>query len=266
MRVIASAGHPARRARGRPPPPALRLARGCRPAAGRGGGVQPVGVGKLVEQRLQPASRSGVPARIGGGTWPSVTAPMRRLACAASPGVVDDEGIDHRHRPGQRLGPAVSDSATDLPGSHSSVPCAPTWTSASARRAATGRRRHRHGAGCATGRGSHRRAARACRARAAAPPSAWPSAARRKEKAPPAIRVVLRRAPGAVDHRARPAAAPPAPPCNPPAASFPAAQSADSSAAGPPRRSRPPQILQDRLAEASASSPTAWAMFQSRPG
>ena len=32
-----------------------------------------------------------------------VSAAIRRLACAASPGIADDEGIDHRHRPDHRF-------------------------------------------------------------------------------------------------------------------------------------------------------------------
>ena len=52
---------------------------------------------------------------------------LRRLA-----GIVDDEGIDQRNRPERDFRRAIRATApTLLPGSHSSVPCAPQWISAS---------------------------------------------------------------------------------------------------------------------------------------
>ncbi len=52
---------------------------------------------------------------------------LRRLA-----GIVDDEGIDQRHRAQRDFRRAVLATAPPLlPGSHSSVPCAPQWISAS---------------------------------------------------------------------------------------------------------------------------------------
>ena len=94
--------------------------------------VEPVGLGIFVDQplelllvlvqpgagqrRRQMAERDGGDAPLG----------LRRLA-----GIGDDEGIDDGQRTGDDLGKAgFADSATVLPGSHSSVPCAPTWTSA----------------------------------------------------------------------------------------------------------------------------------------
>ena len=58
--------------------------------------VEPVGLRVFVDQPLELAARRRTrPASTsGGGRWPMVTAAMRRLACAASPGIADDEGID----------------------------------------------------------------------------------------------------------------------------------------------------------------------------
>ena len=47
-------------------------------------------------------------------------------------GITDDERIDHGERAGDDFGKHAAVSATALPGSHSSVPCAPICTSASA--------------------------------------------------------------------------------------------------------------------------------------
>ena len=64
------------------------------------------------ERRRQMSDRDRADAPLG----------LRRFA-----GIVDDERIDHRRPPVSASGQHDSDSATDLPGSHSSVPCAPIW-------------------------------------------------------------------------------------------------------------------------------------------
>ena len=77
-----------------------RDARGLRLIADRGdqagaaGGVEAVGGGVFVEQPFQraPAPAGSALATSGGGRWPRVTAPMRRLACAASPGSLTMKG------------------------------------------------------------------------------------------------------------------------------------------------------------------------------
>jgi len=59
-------------------------------------------------------------------------------------GIVDDERIDHRHGPSVASAAQSRESATALPGSHSSVPCAPRWMSASMRSISRSRGRTRH--------------------------------------------------------------------------------------------------------------------------
>ena len=65
------------------------------------------------QRRRQMAERDGGDAPLG----------LRRLA-----GVADDEGIDDGQRAGDDLGKQLARQRHVLPGSHSSVPCAPTWT------------------------------------------------------------------------------------------------------------------------------------------
>ena len=68
------------------------------------------------QRRRQMADRDGAKPALG----------LHRLAR-----IVDDEGIDHRQRPSTASGQHSDDSASALPGSHSSVPCVPRWISAS---------------------------------------------------------------------------------------------------------------------------------------
>ena len=56
--------------------------------------VEPVGLGVFVDQPLERARHrpTSPVATSGGGRWPMVTAAMRRLACAASPGLLTMKG------------------------------------------------------------------------------------------------------------------------------------------------------------------------------
>ena len=55
--------------------------------------IEPVGLGIFVDQPLEFARVAGkAAATSGGGRWPMVTPAMRRLACAASPGLLTMKG------------------------------------------------------------------------------------------------------------------------------------------------------------------------------
>jgi hypothetical protein len=55
--------------------------------------VEPVGLRIFIDKAFQCLLFSSRPAEAsGGGRWPSVTAAMRRLACAASPGLLTMNG------------------------------------------------------------------------------------------------------------------------------------------------------------------------------
>ena len=56
--------------------------------------VEAVGLGIFVDQALEFARIAGKARRStsGGGRWPMVTPAMRRLACAASPGLLTMKG------------------------------------------------------------------------------------------------------------------------------------------------------------------------------
>ena len=55
--------------------------------------VEPVGGGKFVDQPLELGASAPRPAGFKGGVrWPMVTAPSRRLAAAASPGLLTMKG------------------------------------------------------------------------------------------------------------------------------------------------------------------------------
>ena len=94
--------------------------------------VEAVGLRIFVDQTLQLARVAGQAAvdewrrQMADGDRRDAALGLRRLARIA-----DDERIDHRQRAGDDFGKHAAVSATALPGSHSSVPCAPMWTSAS---------------------------------------------------------------------------------------------------------------------------------------
>ena len=98
-------------------------------------------------------------------------------------------GIDHRRRAEHELRARKPPTApTALPGSHSSVPCAPRWISASMRslRGARDRTRHRRGAARASGRDT-RPCARPGRRGPAAPRRSVCRARRKRKRNAPSI-------------------------------------------------------------------------------
>ena len=125
--------------------------------------VERAGLGIFVEQALELGGRTmrrrGDQRRRQMADRHRADAPLglRRLA-----GIVDDERIDHRQRAREpRAARRLGDSATALPGSHSSVPCVPTMdhrVDAARSRAARDRTRHRHGAAAGRRRDNRRRA------------------------------------------------------------------------------------------------------------
>ena len=88
--------------------------------------VEPIGLGVFVEQELEFVGVAARPAgnerrrQMADGHSGNAPLGLRRLARIA-----DDERIDHRQAPATISGKHSADSATALPGSHSSVPCAP---------------------------------------------------------------------------------------------------------------------------------------------
>ena len=95
------------------------------------------GVEELVDQALQLLQRA-VAAGAGERRGQMVDDHGRAapLGLAALAGVVHDEGIDVRERPERGLRKHSAESASALPGSHSTLPCLPTWTTAWASRPA----------------------------------------------------------------------------------------------------------------------------------
>ena len=90
------------------------------------------GVG--VEQRLEPGHVVG---GLGPGHGRDQVVDdrrrgVRRLACVPSPGSLTTNGYTSGRSPRAASGRQAADRALALPGSHSSVPCLPTWTTASA--------------------------------------------------------------------------------------------------------------------------------------
>ena len=94
--------------------------------------VEAVGLGVFVDQPLELARVAG---QIGADERRRQMAERHRgdpaLGLRRLARIADDERIDHRQRPDHGLGKQAAVSATALPGSHSSVPCAPMWTMAS---------------------------------------------------------------------------------------------------------------------------------------
>ena len=112
LRIVARPDARPRRPARSPAPSPRSAAPAARAAAGRAprpGHTRPPAAPAPAAPSLRPAPTSG------GVRCPSVTAAIRRFACAASPGLRDDERIDDRQRPGDHLGKARARQRHRLP-------------------------------------------------------------------------------------------------------------------------------------------------------